>query len=976
MVSVVHVDEGPVPGPKRLDGREVETITAFLFHRGGHDDPARLAANAGKSFQGSIVLGMGFTFDDTDTKGVATPLAEMQRLIAKDPRNHEVIFPYIGGEEVNTSPTHAHHRYVINFGERERGGVSRRWPDLMAIVESEGEAGADATNDARQYPRTVKSGGSSGTRAQSCYAAIAGLERVLVIAHVEHSDLAFTFLPAGMRLLASSSSSSPSRLTPPSAPCSPRPHEIWARFFGSSLKDDLRYTPSDCFETFPFPESWETHPALEAAGKAYYEFRAALMVREQRGPDQDLQPLPRSRRARPGDPEAPRAARRHGPRRARRLRLERHPDRLRVPPRLRDRRGGVGRQEEALSLPLARRGPRRGAGPPPRAQRRAREGRSPLWGLRTEERRRKGSEASTKVIATRGWRPLLVTSPLRKWKGARWWKCDLHAHTPASDDYGKGPQQAVFRARTPEEWLFDYMRAEIDCVAVTDHNSGEWVVRVQEALKGMVASKPEGYRPLCVFPGAEISVNGGVHVLAMLGSEKTTADIDSLLGAVGFSGAKGSSDSVTSKSFKDVVAAIASAGGLTIPAHADRESGLFTLTGNTLLQALDCQEVAAIEIVDKTTAKPPIYTQAKVRWTELIGSDSHHPTGQPGHRFPGSHFTWVKMGAPSLDGLRLAFRDGPLSVRRGDSQADDPNSHANLVLESVEVSQARYMGRPDAFCIELNPWLNAIVGGRGTGKSSIVEFLRLALGRESELPEDLGNEFEKYSAQYASRGDIGLLTENTRIVVTYAKDGARFRIEREPASGKAASIQEERDGQWHSVEGDVMQRFPVRIYSQKQIFQLAKTPLALLRIVDDSPAVNYRKWAEGLSTLTNEYMAHKATLRQLTAEAAEESRLKGELDDVTRRLGVFETSGHTDVLSKYRSSIQAQATVSSWKETWAEVGAKIRNVADEITQQQLDLTGDFAQPAEDAKLSRRGRRAWSTVQGDTELTGGTRRSSG
>ena len=49
------------------------------------------------------------------------------------------------------------------------------------------------------------------------------------------------------------------------------------------MKDDLRYTPSDCFETFPFPENWETHPALEAAGKAYYEFRAALMVRNDEG---------------------------------------------------------------------------------------------------------------------------------------------------------------------------------------------------------------------------------------------------------------------------------------------------------------------------------------------------------------------------------------------------------------------------------------------------------------------------------------------------------------------------------------------------------------------------------------------------------------------------------------------------------------------------------------------------------------------
>ena len=60
---------------------------------------------------------MGFSFDDTDKKGVATPLAEMHRLINEEPENAKVIFPYIGGEEVNTSPTHAHHRYVINFGE-------------------------------------------------------------------------------------------------------------------------------------------------------------------------------------------------------------------------------------------------------------------------------------------------------------------------------------------------------------------------------------------------------------------------------------------------------------------------------------------------------------------------------------------------------------------------------------------------------------------------------------------------------------------------------------------------------------------------------------------------------------------------------------------------------------------------------------------------------------------------------------------
>ena len=56
-----------------------------------------------------------------------------------------------------------------------------------------------------------------------------------------------------------------------------RPHEVWTRFFASSLKDDLRYTPTDCFSTFPFPAGFETNTALEAAGREYYDFRAELM---------------------------------------------------------------------------------------------------------------------------------------------------------------------------------------------------------------------------------------------------------------------------------------------------------------------------------------------------------------------------------------------------------------------------------------------------------------------------------------------------------------------------------------------------------------------------------------------------------------------------------------------------------------------------------------------------------------------------
>src|SRR5262249_53395095 len=117
-----------------LDSQLVPIITAYLFHAGGHEDPDKLQTNSGKCHQGSILLGMGFTFDDTDANGVANPISQMQALIEKEPRNAERIFPYIGGEEVNNHPPHLHHRYTIDFADMSEE-EARAWPDLMAIVE-------------------------------------------------------------------------------------------------------------------------------------------------------------------------------------------------------------------------------------------------------------------------------------------------------------------------------------------------------------------------------------------------------------------------------------------------------------------------------------------------------------------------------------------------------------------------------------------------------------------------------------------------------------------------------------------------------------------------------------------------------------------------------------------------------------------------------------------------------------------------
>ena len=331
IVSVVHVIKGSSEIPFLLDNREVGTITAYLFHAGGHQDPATLQANLAKSFQGTVVLGMGFTFDDTDKKGVASSLSEMRDLIKKDPRNAERIFPYIGGEEVNNSPSLSHHRYVINFenfplrraeldgrwvgaSDQRRAEwlkthivpldypspVAEDWPDLLAIVEQ------------RVRPERLKQASIVNPERWWMFArssadlkeAIRGLSRVLVVNCGATPHMSFCFLSTEhvfantLAVVALDTLRSFSVLQS-------RPHEIWARFMASSMKDDLRYTPSDCFNTFPFPTD-SSDACLETAGRIYYDFRHDLMQLHNEGlttiynwfhdPNSDIPEMPEMRR--------------------------------------------------------------------------------------------------------------------------------------------------------------------------------------------------------------------------------------------------------------------------------------------------------------------------------------------------------------------------------------------------------------------------------------------------------------------------------------------------------------------------------------------------------------------------------------------------------------------------------------------------------------------------------------------------------
>lgn len=523
------------------------------------------------------------------------------------------------------------------------------------------------------------------------------------------------------------------------------------------------------------------------------------------------------------------------------------------------------------------------------------------------------------------------------WASAKWWKFDFHNHTPASEDYGKGPNQAQHMLISHKDWLLNYMRQGIDCVAVTDHNSAAWIDPLKQALQDLESEGHPDYRPLYLFPGVEITVYGNIHILAIFGTDKTTSDIDSLLGAVRYRATKGKSDGCSECSAVEVIDEIARLGGLAIPSHVDQASGIFTVfSGNTLEQILNSNHLFAFETVDISKDKPQLYTDKKLNLAEVLGSDSHHPSGADGRCYPGSHFTWVKMSKPSHDGLRLALIEGELSLKRSDLCSCNPNTHADLVIESVEVHDAKYLGMGGFFSCKLNPWLNTVIGGRGTGKSTLLEFIRIALKRLIEIPDSLSKEFSKYSGTSRTRHDEGLLRDSTKIIIIFRKDGARFRITWSNVGNNHSIEEESSPGTWSVSQGDITQRFPVRIYSQKQIFELAKQPHALLRVIDDAPDVNFHDWQVEWDELLSKFLSVRAQEREVRSGLQEESTAIGQLEDIKRKLEIFEKAGHATVLKEYQLRQNQRKAIDFWERTWENCAEQVRDCSLNLLPQELD----------------------------------------
>ena len=533
--------------------------------------------------------------------------------------------------------------------------------------------------------------------------------------------------------------------------------------------------------------------------------------------------------------------------------------------------------------------------------------------------------------------------------GARWWKFDFHTHTPASKDTHAW-QTAVGtpNALTPEKWLLKYMAAGIDCVAVTDHNSGEWIDTLKAAYKQMQqaaeAGQPAtGFRALHLFPGVEISIQGGFHLLAIFDPSATGQTISDLLAQVEYDGTRGDSNGVTRKGAADVIERIVRNGGLPIPAHSDGEKGLLEVVPNTLRcridantvrQAIEVPGILAVEWRSLATPKPQIWTDLKLKLTQVVGSDCHSFQGVA---VPGSSYTWVKMASPSLEGLRLALLDGQdVSIRRSDDGNHfDPNKKPEHFIESIEIARTKCMGLGTTpALLEFNPCFNAIVGGRGTGKSTVIHALRIAYQREKELPgnSEAGQTFFRFYKEAKNKNGEGGLRSDTQIKVRVNRDGLSYRlIWQQNGQGHAVEVWDASTQSFKPDQSQAInkQRFALRLFSQGQIAALASDGhQALLTVIDDAARTSDHRTA--FESAKSAFLATQAQLRELDNKLKAREALEQNRQDVVRKLARFEVADHASILKNYQRTSRQTRELDRQLETAAILSTRIQNFAQEL----------------------------------------------
>ncbi|MCY4424216.1 MAG: AAA family ATPase [Acidimicrobiaceae bacterium] len=333
----------------------------------------------------------------------------------------------------------------------------------------------------------------------------------------------------------------------------------------------------------------------------------------------------------------------------------------------------------------------------------------------------------------------LIADAVKLGSGARFMRCALQVNPHH--------YRGTFRGDEEDGSATDYTRAIVDkaqavgvsVLAITDHNSVRDVSRFRTAVQGTA---------ITILPGFELESTDGIQVLCVYSPDMADQQLERLLGELGVRDTQPSSTQCA-YDFVTVLAKVREQGGLAIAAHSTGTKGLFkALSGQARIRAWQCPDLFAVQIPGSVSQLPEDIRQIledrnsdykrsfPASDRQAVAAVNAKDVTKPDDLDHDSATCWIKMSEQvTVEGLRQAFLDPDSRIRLNSDPA--PEEHTELVALAWEGG-----GFLDGAAIHLNQNLNVMIGGRGTGKSTVVESIRYVLGLEPKGAEALKTHHE------------------------------------------------------------------------------------------------------------------------------------------------------------------------------------------------------------------------------------------
>lgn len=479
------------------------------------------------------------------------------------------------------------------------------------------------------------------------------------------------------------------------------------------------------------------------------------------------------------------------------------------------------------------------------------------------------------------------------YQGMRWFKCDLQMQTPADAQHWRG---APMGASLDEQKAAAaaYMRrcyeVGLEVIAITDHNylSRSFIPLLQEAIHKLTGEF--GYR-MVLFPGFEFEadVGKGVHVLGLFEPDANLDELDHVLTQCGvsFPRIQGGILAKSTRRLPELLKTIQKENasgkqrGIVVMPHALRDDGLFD--NGKLSEWLQQTEYLNPDLLAVEVPKP--VHELSAAWRKLFGagddcaaawkrdrpiacimsSDNKALTQEENaENFIGMRYTWVKMSEPSVEALRQAFLDHESRIQLMGDRPSDAQTHPRIT--SISVRGAKFLEDQE---LVFSEGLNCIIGGRGSGKSSLLEYLRFAIGLDQTMAPDMASALGRKRAQL--KESLSLVGAEVRVAFQ-AEGGVADTLVYTPSN--PPDSQRRIDGREVADLQTVLRQLRVQFFSQGELSRMTGDggggQAQVLALIDASGG---KPLAE-LQALERELQAGLKTLFQATRD---EQRLIAEI---------------------------------------------------------------------------------------------------